>query len=185
MAQKSLHHPVPAYGEVACGQWPFAAYGSGGPAAGDAIWWSSARLRNEVGDFLIWAGRDPLTILVSRSLPHFSKLCLEVTSPGHADVLQVSLLANMSTSVKWGVKTHPNTNVKDTSQDTCPDWDRSEEKSSLYWIRPLASPDQVSFPTAPADLLEAVWSTVADGCRIYCWNIFLSTNVAVSLEAEV
>lgn len=48
---------------------------------------------------------------------HFSKLCLEVTSPGHGDVLQVSLFANVSTSVEQGVKRHPNTNVKDTSQD--------------------------------------------------------------------
>lgn len=46
MAQKSPNHPAPAYGEVACGQWPSAAYGSGGPAVGDAIRWSSAGFRN-------------------------------------------------------------------------------------------------------------------------------------------
>lgn len=63
--------------------------------------------------------------------------------------------------------------------------DKSEEKSSLYWIMALAPSGHISFPTALAVLLEAVWSTVVDSCRIYCWNVFLSTNEVVSLKAQV
>lgn len=63
--------------------------------------------------------------------------------------------------------------------------DKSEEKSSLYWIMALAPPGHVSLPTSLAVLLEAVWSTAVDSCRIYCWYVFLSTNEVVSLKAQV
>lgn len=72
-------------------------------------------------------------ILVSRCPPYFSKPCLEVTSPRHTVVLQVSLFANMSISVKRGVKRHPNTNVKDMSKGTSPQLS-CKEGFEAHWL---------------------------------------------------